>query len=74
MDKRYNPSTDPPDISTRDLCRRFQVGKRTIFRWIAEGRLPEPVRLTARTLRWRESDVQAFIERGGSRRKKKGCG
>jgi prophage regulatory protein len=33
----------------------------TVYRWVQSGRLP-PVVLSARVIRFRESDVAAFIE------------
>ena len=47
-------------LSDRDLANRYSVGRTTIWRWLADGRLPAPVHLTPGTTRWRLSDIEAF--------------
>lgn len=38
------------------------VGKSTWLRWVDEGKAPRPVRLSARTVAWRYTDLLRFIE------------
>ena len=33
---------------TRDLCRRYKVSPRTIYRWIEAGILPQPININNR--------------------------
>jgi predicted site-specific integrase-resolvase len=33
---------------TRDLCRRYRVSPRTIYRWIDAGILPQPININNR--------------------------
>ncbi|APY91875.1 MULTISPECIES: helix-turn-helix transcriptional regulator [Burkholderia] len=38
------------------------VSKGAIYKWVREGKFPEPVRLSARTVGWRQVDVDAWLE------------
>jgi excisionase family DNA binding protein len=52
-------------LTARDLAKKLQVGQRTIWRWVAEGRLPAPVRISSHCLRWRWEDVDRHFRRAG---------
>jgi len=56
------------DMSEK-LLRRPEVlrttgigGTSTLYDWMARGEFPRPVKLGARAVAWRESDVLAWIE------------
>jgi predicted DNA-binding transcriptional regulator AlpA len=58
----------PPDgpnldrlISTSELATMLAVDQRSIFPWVASGRLPRPIHLGKRRLRWRLSTVEALM-------------
>ncbi|WP_316376187.1 helix-turn-helix transcriptional regulator [Burkholderia anthina] len=38
------------------------VKKTTLYRWIREGKFPAPVQLGARSVGWRATDVQHWVE------------
>tara|TARA_R110000851_G_scaffold333531_1_gene514864 strand:- start:44255 stop:44470 length:216 start_codon:yes stop_codon:yes gene_type:complete len=38
------------------------VSVSTIWRWVAAGDFPKPVKLSPRTTAWRASDVHAWLE------------
>ncbi|MCA8130875.1 MULTISPECIES: helix-turn-helix transcriptional regulator [Burkholderia cepacia complex] len=38
------------------------VKKTTLYRWIREGKFPAPVQLGARSVGWRATDVQQWLE------------
>lgn len=40
---------------------RFPVGKTHWLSGVKTGKYPQPVRLTARLIAWRESDIDALI-------------
>ena len=56
------------DIQTDRLIRRQEVqalvgiGHTALYRWMHEGRFPRPVKVGSRAVRWRLSDVQAWID------------
>lgn len=66
---RPAPLTLPPDgdglIREEQACAALQVGRTTLWRWAAAGRL-RPVRL-GRMTRWRISDLRAILEGDGAR-------
>lgn len=49
-------------LRNSDLRRELKIGRSTIWRWVAEGRLPAPIRI-GRVTAWRRSDIAALIER-----------
>ncbi len=55
------PSPLPFLISLRDLATRLHVNERTIRRWIAGKTFPPPM-LIGSALRWRESDILAWLD------------
>lgn len=48
-----------------DLAELFSVHQATIFRWIKQKRLPEPIRVSLRYCYWPASEIDAMI--GGTR-------
>jgi predicted DNA-binding transcriptional regulator AlpA len=51
-----NPKAKPP------IAARIPVSKSTWWSGIREGRYPKPVKLSARTSAWRESDIDALCD------------
>lgn len=45
-----------------DVTRRTGLQRSTIYKHVAQGAFPPPVRLTSNTVAWRESDVDEWIE------------
>ena len=55
-----------PLMTARDVAAVLGVGERTVWRLTSRaeagfGRFPLPVRLAARTVRWRWEDVEKYI-------------
>ncbi len=48
-------------LTTRDMAFRLNVSARTVWRWVAQGRLPEPIRYSSRMVRWRARDLEAYV-------------
>ena len=61
-------TTAPMDDSGRQLARLPVVlkltglGRSTIYRWIADGSFPAPVRLGPRVVAWRMSDLDRWTQ------------
>jgi predicted DNA-binding transcriptional regulator AlpA len=55
-------------LSTDEFARLLRISKRTLFRLRAKHAIPEPVEISTNTIRWRVSDVQAYLESLQSRR------
>lgn len=49
------------------VAQRYGVSRQTVWRWVAQGRLPEPIKLSEGATRWRVSDLlahEASLPRG----------
>ena len=68
--KRFFPiQADPELLDARALARRWSTSVRTLRRLIAGGGAPRPVRISARVIRWRLSEVrrwEAALEKASS--------
>ena len=53
-----------------EVIRRAGPGRSSIYRGVAAGTFPAPVAIGLRSIGWRESDIEAWIE---SRAPKPGC-
>lgn len=43
-----------PDLLRRkDVCRRYQIDRTTLHRWVCHGKFPRPVRLPGGQPAWR---------------------
>jgi excisionase family DNA binding protein len=40
-------------LTVKDLTKLLKVSRRTIYRWVAQKRLPEPIRCSRRYVRWK---------------------
>ena len=52
---------DSPYQTRNQLEKLFKVSPATIYRWIKEGNFPKPVRLGANMVRWKASDIEAWM-------------
>ena len=52
---------DSPYQTRHQLEKLFKVSLATIYRWIKEGKFPKPVRLGANMVRWKASDIEAWM-------------
>jgi len=46
-----------------ELAEQLGVARGTIWRWVREGRLPKPIKLTAGTSVWKADDVAAALSK-----------
>jgi predicted DNA-binding transcriptional regulator AlpA len=49
-------------LTLQDLMTIYCVSKRTIWRWLAEGRLPRPLAVTRRIRRWKACEIQEHLD------------
>ena len=49
-------------IRRREVEAITAISRSTIYAWMAEGKFPEPVKLGARAVAWRLSDISAWID------------
>ncbi len=48
-------------IDAAELARMLAVSKPSIWRWKEAGKLPPAITLTSQCIRWRRSDVDAWL-------------
>ncbi len=49
-------------LTDRELADLFGCSRASIWRWLKAGKLPAPITVGDRSKRWRQSDVERFIE------------
>ena len=52
---------DSPYQTRNQLEKLFKVSSATIYRWIKAGNFPKPVRLGPNMVRWKASDIKAWM-------------
>ena len=60
-----NKATGTALLSSAEVSKRLRVSAKSIYKWMDEGNFPKSIRL-GQMHRWRESDIEAWLERGGS--------
>lgn len=60
---RYQPPPPPRDplLTPGEVAARLRCSIRTVERYVEQGLLPEPIRLSSQKRLWRESDIQKFL-------------
>lgn len=48
-------------LNQSDVAKLFNVRVNTIRRWRKEGKIPQPIALTYKTLVWEKSELQNYI-------------
>ena len=50
-------------LTVKQVAQQLKVSQRTVWRYVSRKRLPAPVRLSSARLRWRQDDIDTFLER-----------
>lgn len=50
-------------VGVKEVAARFGVSVRGVWRLTADGTLPQPVRLTEKSAKWCESELDAVFEK-----------
>jgi prophage regulatory protein len=48
-------------LTVNDLIALLKISRRSVWRWVAEGRLPQPVRYSATCVRWKASVIETWL-------------
>jgi prophage regulatory protein len=48
-------------IPIREVSRQLSLARSTIYRKVAEGTFPPPIKISEKAARWRLSDIQAMV-------------
>jgi predicted DNA-binding transcriptional regulator AlpA len=57
-------------LTVKDVAEMLSVGVRTVWRWSALDKIPRPIRLAKKTLRWKASQLQAYLDRTSAESKR----
>lgn len=49
-------------LTTKQVAELVSAGERTVWRWSRSGIMPAPVKIGASTVRFRRSEITAWIE------------
>lgn len=58
---RYPDNTDE-FLTVRQVARRLDISPRTVWRWVAVGRFPAPLRIGPKFVRWRRDDLERYLD------------
>lgn len=47
-------------LALKDVCALLAASRSSIYRWMQEGRFPQPVRTGSRSVRWRIGDLEGW--------------
>lgn len=50
-------------IRLKEVQHRVGLGRSTIYRWMAEGKFPKPIRLGGYAVAWKQEDIDDWIAR-----------
>ena len=53
-------NNEPAFLDIHAVARRYNVTRATIWSWMAQGRIPQPMRITPGCSRWALDDLQAW--------------
>ena len=49
-------------LTRRDVEKRLRLSRSAIYRHLRAGSLPLPLRISGRAVRWRSSEIEAYID------------
>jgi predicted DNA-binding transcriptional regulator AlpA len=58
-------------VNLADMGKMLGVHQSTIMRWVETGNLPEPLRFSSQSIRWRRADIEALVEQRAQRKAKR---
>ncbi|MBW2187062.1 MAG: AlpA family phage regulatory protein [Deltaproteobacteria bacterium] len=50
-------------LRIKQLLEIVPLGKSTVWKLVAEGKFPQPIKLSERCTAWRESDIQQWMDK-----------
>ena len=51
---------EPAFLDIHGVARRYNVTRATVWAWMSQGRIPQPIRLTAGCSRWSLDDLKKW--------------
>lgn len=47
-------------LSDKEITERYSIARATVWRWVAEGRFPSPVKIGNNCTRWKIADLEQW--------------
>jgi prophage regulatory protein len=47
-------------LSDKSVAKRYEISRQSVWRWTQEGKLPQPVKLTNGSTRWKLTDLEQW--------------
>ena len=60
-------SANPPLLTVVELAKFLKLDRRTVERMVKAGDCPAPIRISPSRTRWRQSDIDAWLEERSAR-------
>ena len=57
-----DPSHEYQLTSKKEICNHLSISNSTFYRYSKKSDFPKPIRLSSRTVRYRRSDVNRYIQ------------
>jgi excisionase family DNA binding protein len=62
LGERLERQAGPELLTSQQVAERLSVSVRTLWRLVAAGKFPQPVRYNRKLVRWKTMDVVRYIE------------
>jgi prophage regulatory protein len=49
-------------LTVKDVAELLSMSRRSVWRYVADGKLPQPLHLSRTMVRWRASDIQRYLD------------
>ena len=49
-------------LSAKDVAKHLGISRSTVWRFVAAGKLPQPIKISDRCSRWKATDLERLIE------------
>jgi len=59
--KRQKPEVEPGFLTSSQVAEKLAMSVRTLWRLVAAGKFPQPVRYNRKLVRWKAEAVEAYI-------------
>jgi excisionase family DNA binding protein len=59
---KTEPRSGPELLTSQQVAERLSVSVRTLWRLVAAGKFPQPVRYNRKLVRWKSVEVSRYIE------------
>lgn len=58
---QVKPSNSPELLTSQQVADRLSVSVRTLWRLVASGKFPKPVRYNRKLVRWKNAEVTRYL-------------